>query len=892
MTQENPLKIIEQAAKDRSKKLDLSRKNLGSLPSTIGKLQHLTWLDLSDNSLSYLPSEISQLKNLNWLYLGGNQLSLIPAAVGDIQGLSLLNLSRNRLKSLPLKLGNLKNLTELDLSRNKFTTLPSGITKLSSLTWLDLSGNRLKSLPVEITALQTLIGLNLSDNQLTELPAEIDRLQNLIELNLKGNSLDLPVNIINSPQKTEVILKHYEQIQKPLQEQDQVYEAKLIILGEGGAGKTTLAKKIKDENYQLRHDEESTVGIDIIQWPFRNDGKEFRVNIWDFSGQEIEYSTHQFFLTEQSLYVLVADTRRENANFFYWLEIVELLGKNSPILIVKNEKQDRVFDINDRKLKGRFSNLKSILSTNLSDNRGLSEIRNEIKHYVNMLPHTGKKLSKIEENVRKALEKEPRNYLNQDNYFDICRHHGLIEEEQQLKLSKHLHELGICLHFQNIPLLSKTIILNPNLCTDAVYKVFNNEKVKQNSGEFTEADLGVIWHEKKYAKVRSELLQLMLEFKLCYRIPRTKDTYIAPQLLPSIPPEPEEYEWNESDNLILRCMYEFMPRGIITRFIVEIPSYIDKINVWRSGITLHLEKTFAEVTENYRQYEGEIQIRVTGKDKKGLLSIIVHELNRIHDSYENLKFRRLVPCNCSICQNSQAPHLHEFERLRQFEASNQHAIQCYLSFKMVNVRDLLDGVGWLGEIKPEMVPEKEVFISYAWGEKGEEREEIVNHLCEDFKERGIKIIRDKKDLSFKESIQEFMECIGRGRCVIAVISDKYLKSRNCMFELVQVAKAGQFHDRIFPVILPDAKIYDPIEFADYILHWQEKCTKLQSKLDQLTSSAHLPRLHRERDLYEEVRATIDRLVGILQDMNVLPTSMLVESGFDELFKAIEHKLAE
>lgn len=211
---------------------------------------------------------------------------------------------------------------------------------------------------------------------------------------------------------------------------------------------------------------------------------------------------------------------------------------------------------------------------------------------------------------------------------------------------------------------------------------------------------------------------------------------------------------------------------------------------------------------------------------------------------------------------------------------------------MVDVRDLLDEVAWLGEIKPEVNLEKEVFISYAWGEEGEEREKIVNQLCEEFEERGTKIIRDKKDLGFKESIQEFMEYIGRGRCVIAVISDKYLKSRNCMFELVQVAKVGQFHDRIFPIILPDAKIYDPIEFADYILHWQEKCTKLQSKLDQLTSSAHLPRLHRERDLYEEIRATIDRLVDILQDMNALPTSMLVESGFDELFKAIEHKLAE
>jgi GTPase SAR1 family protein len=44
-------------------------------------------------------------------------------------------------------------------------------------------------------------------------------------------------------------------------------------------------------------------------------GKNFRVNIWDFGGQEIYHQTHQFFLTERSLYALVADTRTENTDF-------------------------------------------------------------------------------------------------------------------------------------------------------------------------------------------------------------------------------------------------------------------------------------------------------------------------------------------------------------------------------------------------------------------------------------------------------------------------------------------------------------------------------------------------------------------------------------------------
>ena len=138
-------------------------------------------------------------------------------------------------------------------------------------------------------------------------------------------------------------------------ETEPLYEAKLLIIGEGGAGKTSLAKKIEDENYKLKPEEKSTEGIDVIQWKFTQpNGKEFRVNIWDFGGQEIYHQTHQFFLTKRSLYVLVADTRRENTDFYWWMKVAELLSENSPILIIKNEKQNRQCEVNERQLRGNF----------------------------------------------------------------------------------------------------------------------------------------------------------------------------------------------------------------------------------------------------------------------------------------------------------------------------------------------------------------------------------------------------------------------------------------------------------------------------------------------------------------------------------------------------------
>src|SRR5262245_50154986 len=118
--------------------------------------------------------------------------------------------------------------------------------------------------------------------------------------------------------------------------------------------------------------------------------------------------------------------------------------------------------------------------------------------------------------------------------------------------------------------------------------------------------------------------------------------------------------------------------------------------------------------------------------------------------------------------------------------------------------------------------EQAVFISYAWGEDTDEREAIVKQLDQSLQNRGLKIICDKRDLEYKGSIREFMKGIGEGDCVIVVISDKYLRSKNCMFELVEIAENKQFADRIFPIILGDAKIYDWRGQADYLEFWEKE----------------------------------------------------------------------
>jgi hypothetical protein len=181
----------------------------------------------------------------------------------------------------------------------------------------------------------------------------------------------------------------------------------------------------------------------------------------------------------------------------------------------------------------------------------------------------------------------------------------------------------------------------------------------------------------------------------------------------------------------------------------------------------------------------------------------------------------------------------------------------------------------------------QVYISYAWGG---ESERIVNELDADLQSKGIMVVRDKRDLGFKGMIRDFMQQIGRGHAVIVVISDKYLKSPNCMYELVEIARNKDFYDRVFPIVLGDADIYNPVNRIKYIKHWEDKLKELDEAMRSV-SSANLQGMREEIDSYDEIRDNISNLTFFLKDMNTLTPEMHENSNFAVLLATLEKRLA-
>jgi len=703
----NQIRAIPEALGQLSNltELFLWNNQIRAIPEALGQLSNLKELDLSNNQIRAIPEALGQLSNLIGLHLGDNQIRAIPEALGQLSNLTELDLGDNQIRAIPEALGQLSNLTHLQLYSNQITAIPEDLGQLSNLTALSLWNNHITSIPEDLGQLSNLRGLYLGDNQITAIPEAIGGMEKLEKLQLQGNPLPIPPEILQGenyyePGDLRTILDFYFQTRDP-NDTEELNEAKLLIVGEGESGKTTLANKLKNPDYELTEQEPSTEGIDVIRWEFpQANDKPFRVHIWDFGGQEIYHATHQFFLTERSLYILLVDNRRENPNLCYWLNIIELLSNSSPVLLVQNEKQDRRCEINVSQLRRDFDNLiEKPLTTNLADNRGLETLQRALQNRITTLDHISTGIPKHWANVRHVLENSSRRQkrIEVTEFYDICVNQGFHKSDKRamLSLSKYLHDLGIILHFQKDPILKQQVILRPEWATNAVYKVTDNQQVTDNGGYFTQENLSEIWRDREYHDLHDELLQLMKEFKICYQI--QPGQYIAPQLLSL---EPPNYTWDNTDNLIVRYEYDFMPKGILTRLIVEMHGLIARSNsprlageragiVWRDGVILSDGYGKAEVIEDY--HKREIRIRVSGNQKKSLLDRIRHELWKIHATYDNrLKYKELIPCNCSQCKGSQDPQQYNFESLRRRLANRRYEVECDKSYQMVNVRGLME----------------------------------------------------------------------------------------------------------------------------------------------------------------------------------------------------------
>lgn len=677
------------------------------------------------------------------LYLHVFELSEIPKELGELIWLEELSIKGRRhfFEKLSPNFGNLINLKKLTISgdttiNNDYDSSIEDISELSSLVnleWLDISDSNVRDL-TPLKNLTKLRYINFSHTDVRDLSplknlhqindliffycgvTDIYPLLSLIRKGLKVSSYGLkltnpPIEIVE--QGNAAILQYFEELEKAKATGGTIRlsEAKCLILGEGGAGKTSLVLKLLSKENQLPAEKETTQGIDVHPHDLKlPDGTDFRLNIWDFGGQEIYHATHQFFLTKRSLYILLDDTRKDektvnDPTFNYWLQTAELYGGNSPLLIVQNEKGDRSKQLDLRGMQGRFGFVKDAKATNLLTCRGLDEVWTAIEYWLKQLPHIGEEQPKAWLDIRLELERlareEGRDHIPLEEYYRICAQHDIPEKERALFLSSYLHDFGAFLHFQEHPLLRKTLVLNNKWATDAVYKVLDCEEVKGSFGRFTRSTLGRIWADDRYSDQHEELLALMEKFELCYKLPDEKtETWLAPQLLSVL--QPDALEWDVptdrvtsihpvSPELQIRYEYEFMPKGLLSQHIVRNHRYIRQTELaWKSGVVFERAGSQALVTEAWGSRN--ILIRARGAHAKELLTLLSEDFDKMHERLEGLKVRKMIPCNCRRCTGGSEPHFYDYEKLARRRADGKRTVECDLSYEDVSVADLLYGV--------------------------------------------------------------------------------------------------------------------------------------------------------------------------------------------------------
>jgi len=546
---------------------------------------------------------------------------------------------------------------------------------------------------------------------------DFNNLQNLSKYFIKDNfdfNIEENKNLQSPPieivgQGKDAVKNYFESIYSAEKvEVDYLFEAKLILVGEERAGKSTIAKALSEKNFKIDLDQPSTEGIDVLKWyiPKTNvkTDDDFRFNIWDFGGQEIYHATHQFFLTKRSLYLFVTEARKDLRfdDFYYWLNIIHILAGDSPVILVQNKVDQSHGEASILEYKKTFKAICDDLqkvSCNTEHDQWQSRYSLTLKMLKQAifdvlrnkkLPGIGDELPKAWVDIRNKiaeLQNGEHNYMSLTDYYKICKEHGL-DNERAIFLSDYFHDLGVFLHFRNDVQLRNIIFLNYEWVTKGIYNVFDNEKIKnQTYGKFTDEDLIDIWHEPQFAEKQAELLNLMKnrEFKICYQ--HKDGYYLAPQLFND---KELNYEWRTNENnLIFRYNYAFMPKGILSQLIVMLNQHIFNDTYWKYGVLFDYKNSRAIVTEKRFKNENIIYIRVEGAQKRELLSLIGNNIEEINGTYTNLKVSEEIGCNCDECNTSETPHYFDTKTINNFINKKKKHVVCLQSTELVEINGLL-----------------------------------------------------------------------------------------------------------------------------------------------------------------------------------------------------------
>lgn len=871
------LERIVAEARDRTGRLSLGRLGLKVLPPELFDLKHLEvlnlgryldtplWTQLGDDwkglplgrqnnlkgqlkSLESLPllrelsvaytdfsdlTEISGLKNLDTLNLAETEVTNLKG-IEQLTNLKHLDLYRTRINDITALAHNIEletmgcidtPISDLTPIKNlsKLRWINCGTSAVSSLRPLvDLpnmahiacSGCKLDGLPLELAQMPALRYLDISDCKITGVPREIYYLRERGD-----NCLD-------------EVLSHLRDLQAGSVD---ITDVKVIALGNGRVGKTQICRRLRGEDYD--ETESSTHGIQVTSANLKmGTTPHVRLNIWDFGGQDLYHGTHALFLRTSAIRLVVWAHETENAEeqeyrgvifrnqpLAYWMAYLRhMAGVSNPTLIVQtrcDHQRDEAFTppVTDSDVAG-FEYCTNLHYSALN-NRKREALDRALREAVTwLLERDGitqigigraRVLRRLQEmrdaDATAAPEAKQYRTISLEDFKRLCNEAGNISSFYHLL--RYFHNAGTV--FYESGLFEDRIVVDQAWALDAIYSVFNREKcfreLKRLKGRFTRPLLELlVWRE--HSRREQELfLRMMVSSGVCFACRKAPDNdldaieYVAPDLLPERSAVDDELGamWDASQ-LTETATFEFEMlhasslRGVICR--IGAHAGVAAL-YWQGGVCAYDTDTRSRalIQQHMQGKRGVIHVQTQGGRSRALLDQLRTWIEA-NSKWEGLQPKRLGAAASTF-----------------YDSNPGEESKLPASF----------GV--------EPVEAAEYFVSYAWGDdassEGREREAVVDRLCIEAEKRGIRIIRDKTTLRFGDRISKFMRRIGTGDRVFVILSEKYLHSPNCMFELCEIWRYSRgdeedFRRRVRVYVLPGAQASLPIERTRLALYWK------------------------------------------------------------------------
>jgi internalin A len=680
---EEALRRIAEAKLTGAEVLNLVKLDLETLPEQVRELTQLRQINLMVNRLTHLPEWLAELGLLESILLSGNQLTALPDSLGQLAKLIMLDVSSNQLRVLPDSLGQLAQLQFLTILHNQLSALPDSLGQLAQLHYLNVSNNQLSTLPDNLGQLIQLQYLNVSRNQLTVLSESVGSLSSLQVLDAAFNDLSELPDSLRYLELDELWLQENPRLGldrtllgKYIERYDRhstnkrptspatilaayfgardkdgraLNEIKLVLVGRGAAGKTSIAQQLVKGTFRRKHKE--TQGIDISRWQLACNEHEVTVNLWDFAGQVITHATHQFFLSSNSVYVLVLTGREDTQKFDadYWLRLIRAFagdedGNTAPVIVALNKWKEHPFKLDRNLLKEKYPFIIDFIETDCQSGLGIDELKAKLAATVEPMEIVRQpfKLSwwKIKERLEKAQRKK--NYLPYSEFQATCAKLGETDTGSQRILAEVFHALGIALNYGQDERLRNSTVLNPRWVTEGIYALLRQAVADDGSAELTLDRVRQVL-PKEPEEMCFYLIELMRRFDLAFPLNESGDRWLVPQRLPAEQPELGT-EWRATQDITrLKYSYPVIPEGLLPRFITR--SYPlsegaedggESLPRWVNGVIL--EDRGARALVRVDEEEREIQVVVIGeKDARlSLLGAIQADFRTIHDDIDGL----------------------------------------------------------------------------------------------------------------------------------------------------------------------------------------------------------------------------------------------------------------